>query len=273
MNFDFGLRGHDIADNFSDMCKLARENDIKKLQFAMAKTISDVNFDELGFDEEFAKKVDAGLKADNLDVSVLGCYINPVDTDSKAKEAQLLRFKNFLRYAKVFNAGGVGTETGSLGDIKSTRSDENYKRFLNDFEPVITLAEELDVNVYIEPVWHFTINSVDKMKRMIDDVKSKKLKVILDVSNITVVEDFVDPSETIEKAFDALGDDIRVIHYKDFIIADGKKSFAIAGTGDLDAKLIFKKISECSIAPDVILDETPLEHYRQSVENLRNIVL
>ena len=272
MNFDFGLRGHDIADNFSDMCRLARENDIRKLPFAMAKTISDINFDEFGFVEEFAKKVDAGLKEDNLDVPVLGCYINPVDTDSKAMETQLLRFKNFLRYAKIFNAGGVGTETGSVGDIQKTHSNENYMQFLRDFEPVIALAEELDVNVYIEPVWHFTINSVEKMKRMLDDVKSKNLKVILDVSNITVAEDYTAPSETIEKAFDILGDNIRVIHYKDFIIEDGKKSFAIAGTGDLDAKLMFKKISECSVAPEVILDETPLEHYRKSVESLKKFI-
>ena len=49
MDYEFGLRGHDIADNFEDMCKNAREAGINKLQFAMAKTMPDINFDKLGY--------------------------------------------------------------------------------------------------------------------------------------------------------------------------------------------------------------------------------
>ena len=36
MNIDYGMRAHDIAGNFSDMCKTAKEYGIKKLQFAPA---------------------------------------------------------------------------------------------------------------------------------------------------------------------------------------------------------------------------------------------
>ena len=218
MNYEFGLRGHDIADNFSDMCKKASEYNIKKLQFAMAKTISDTDFDKLGYDEQMAQKVAEGLREENLKVSVLGCYINPVDPDEKARNVSLLRFKNFLRYAKKFNALGVGTETGSAGDMKKTYSDENYKQFVNDFMSIADVAESLDVNILIEPVWGLTIHSVEKMKQMIDDVKSDKLNVILDVSNITVLENYGEQDRMIMSAFESFGDRIKVIHFKDFCI-------------------------------------------------------
>ena len=45
--YNFGLRGHDIADKFSDMCKNARENDVSLLQFALAKNCNDIDFDKI----------------------------------------------------------------------------------------------------------------------------------------------------------------------------------------------------------------------------------
>ena len=77
-NVSYGLRGHDIADSFDDMCRTAKEYGIENLQFALAKTVSSIDFDRIGYDKELSLKIKTELDKSNLYTAVLGCYINPV---------------------------------------------------------------------------------------------------------------------------------------------------------------------------------------------------
>ena len=61
MKYEFGLRGHDIGNNFEEMCENAKKYGVKNLQFAMARTCNDINFDEIGFDEKVANDIKAKL--------------------------------------------------------------------------------------------------------------------------------------------------------------------------------------------------------------------
>ena len=268
MNYEFGLRGHDIADNFEDMCKKAREAGINKLQFAMAKTMSDINFDELGYNPDLSAKVKEKLLEYNLHVSVLGCYINPVAKDKDFLNAQLTRFKYFLYYAKDFCADVIGTETGG-GSVEDSRSEERYRYFINNMLPIIREAERIGVIVGIEPVYNGTIYSPQRMKRMLDEVNSPALGVILDISNLTSAETRYMQRNMINDSFDLFGDRIKAIHLKDFSFSEDKKTFAVAGTGELLTELIFDRVSRLSNIPEIILDETPLSLYEKSIFSLK----
>lgn len=256
MEFDFGLRGHDIADNFEDICNIADENHISQLQFALAKTMNDIDFDKLGYDYQLSDMIKNRLKQCNLNVAVLGCYINPVNQDKTILEKDLKRFENFLYYAKDFNANVIGTETGMAGTIEYTRSEENYKQFLRNLIPLVTRAEELNLTIGIEPVLQYTIYSPIIMKRMIDDIKTENLGVILDVSNMMGIENRMEQHRIINQSFELFSDRIKIIHLKDFTFEKGKKKFAIAGTGELDIQYLFRKTEEYNVSCRVILDET-----------------
>ena len=54
--YRFGLRGHDAGNSFEEMCENAKKSGIKNLQFALAKTVSEINFDEVGYDADLSKK-------------------------------------------------------------------------------------------------------------------------------------------------------------------------------------------------------------------------
>lgn len=271
MKYEFGLRAHDIADNFEDMCENARKAGINKLQFAMAKTVKDVDFDEIGYKPEISEKIGKKLQEYNLHVSVLGCYINPVSKDKEFLETQLTRFRNFLYYAKDFCADVVGTETG-WGLIEQSHSDEWYNYLIENMRPIIKEAESLGVTVGIEPVYGGTIYSPQRMKQMLDEINSPALGVILDVSNLTAVETRHMQREMINDSFDLFGDKIKAIHLKDFSFCDDKKSFEIAGTGELMTGLIFERIKKLSHAPEIILDETHLSLYEKSLAALEKII-
>ncbi len=271
-NYKFGLRGHDIANNFDDMCRIAKETGVPNLQFALARTVNTVNFDEIGYDDALAKDIKSKLDAHNLSVSVLGCYINPIDQNPDSLKVQLKRFENFIRYAAAFDARVIGTETGSLGSLEATRSEENYQFLLSNLRPLVKVAEECGVTMAIEPVWQFTIYSVEVMKRLLDDINSDNLGVILDMSNITVAENLSEMDDTIRKAFNILGDKIHAVHVKDFIIDDEGKRFATTCEGQLNIKLLFECMNNLSVMPDIILDELRVTSYNTALENLNKIL-
>ncbi len=271
-NYKFGLRGHDIANNFDDMCRIAKETGVPNLQFALARTVNNINFDEIGYDDALAKKIKTQLDEHDLTVSVLGCYINPIDQNPDSLKVQLKRFENFIRYAAVFDARVIGTETGSLGSFDATRSEENYQFLLGNLRPLVKVAEECGVTMAIEPVWQFTIYSVEVMKRLLDDINSDNLAVILDMSNITVAENLHEQDDTINKAFDILGDKIYAVHIKDFTINGDEKKFATTCTGQLNIKLLFERMNGLKKLPDIILDELPVASYDTALENLKKIL-
>lgn len=279
-NFELGLRGHDIADSFSDMCTLANENNVTNLQFALAKTVSDVNFDAVGYDADLSKKIKTELDKHKLTVSVLGCYINPIAENEELQKSQLKRFENFIDYAKDFGATVIGTETGVLidpenphrVDIERTHSEETYQLFLNNLKPLVKKAEKLGVTIGIEPVWECPICTPKVLKRLIDDINSDNQEVILDISNMINLENYTKQREMIDEAFDLFGEKIRVIHLKDFTIDENGKKFAATGTGDLEIEHMFKRIDALKKKPEIILDCLPLAMYKETVERLKGII-
>lgn len=267
-NCYIGLRGHDIGADFGDMLKNADTFNVRNIQLAMTRTLTEYNFYEIGYDFEVAKKIKKALDDKGVNISVLSCYINPVERDEKVLERDLVLFENFIRYAKVFDAGVVGTETGFYKSMEVTRSEENYQFFLKNIRRLVKKAEKNNVVIGIEPVDLFTIHSPETMARLLSDVNSDNLAVILDLSNIITVENYECQHKILDSAFELLGDKIRVIHLKDFKIIDGKKKYTIAGTGDYDIEYLFSWIAKIGIKPDIILDETSLEHHEESVENI-----
>ncbi len=271
-NYSFGLRGHDIAGNFEGMCEKAKENKVELLQFALAKTCNDVDFDKIGYDRGISQKINEELIKNELSVAVLGCYINPVEIDENSRKIQIERFKNFICYAKDFNAGVIGTETGIAGTVEETHTDKVYGEFLNNMSPLVEKAEEMGVKIGIEPVWIYTIYSVDMMERMIRDMQSDSLAVILDISNMITAENHHTQDYMIQDAFDRLGDRIRTIHLKDYKFTEEGKRFTPAGTGLLNTKLIFENIKAMKNKPQIILDELPLALYSETVERIKRII-
>ncbi len=265
----FGLRGHDIGDSFDEMIEKAVSNGVEVLQLALAKTLADVDFYKIGYSKELSLKIKNALEENNISVSVLGCYINPVEQDAEGLEKNLVLFENFICYAKDFNAKVIGTETGCLDTLEATRSEENYQFFLKNLKRLVKKAEENDVVIGIEPVSIFTVYSPEIMARVLSDINSDNLAVIFDLSNIITVENFMEQHKIIDAAFDLPGNRIKVVHLKDFVIEDNKKKFATVGTGLYDIEYLFSKIKGLSEMPDIILDETLVEHYKESIKNIR----
>jgi sugar phosphate isomerase/epimerase len=153
------------------------------------------------------------------------------------------RIKGLARLAVVAKAAhdlGIPTVTLCTGSRDATdqwrhhpdnSSTDAWRDLIVSMHIAIETAERYNVNLGIEPELANVISGAEKAKRLIDECKSSRLKIILDAANLFESEHLNEQRRIISTAVDMLGPHIAMAHAKDRK-ADG--AFVAAGTGVLD---------------------------------------
>jgi sugar phosphate isomerase/epimerase len=102
---------------------------------------------------------------------------------------------------------------------------------LQEMERAVVLAEAHDVDLGIEPELANVVASPLLARRLIETLRSPRLKIVLDPANLFEIETDATRRALIAEAVDRLADRIAMAHAKDRR-ADG--GFTAAGTGVID---------------------------------------
>lgn len=246
-----GIRGHDVrAVGIKELSTKARENGIEYLQLVLEKSID--GFKTGDFTTEYAEKIKSELGESK--VAILGSYINPSNPDDDGLRVDIDKFKEKIKYASVLNPIAVGTETGIYKE-GMTDSEEAYQRVLSTMREVVAEAEKYGVNVGIEGVHFFVINSPRKMKRIIDDLNSDNVKVIFDPTNYLNVDNYTEQEAIFTELFELLADRICVLHVKDLFVENGCGRGVKPFEGVVNYEFIMKKIKEYNLDIPAICEE------------------
>ena len=250
-----GVRLHDVntglAPEMQTMearAEKARAEGFSCVHLAFSKVIGGVAFDDCALTEGLAMHTRRVFARCGLDVAVLGCYLNLAHPDpEKLKEIQS-RYYGHIRVAALMNAGVVGTETGAPNAAykmdANTHTPEALDAFIRGLAPVVECAEHYGVTVAIEPVWKHTVYDADRAVQVLRAIGSHNLRIILDPVNLLYPGNIDRREQVIGDAIEKLGDQVAVIHLKDFIPAgDDLKSIA-AGTGEMDYTRILRFMKE-----------------------------
>lgn len=108
---------------------------------------------------------------------------------------------------------------------------EAWRDLLKAMETAIAIADRYNVDLGIEPELANVVNSAAKARQLIDELKSPRLKIVLDPANLFEVASLDAQRATVSAAIDLLADRIAMAHAKDRT-ASGE--FATAGAGVLD---------------------------------------
>lgn len=95
------------------------------------------------------------------------------------------------------------------------------------------IAEDCGVTLALEPEVSNVIHSPKRARKLLDDVKSPRLKICMDGANVFHHGELPKMREILDEAFDLLGGDIVLAHAKD-LDHDGDAGHLAAGTGKLD---------------------------------------
>ena len=159
----------------------------------------------------------------------------------------------------------LGTSTITL--CTGTRDRENMWRqhpdnttpgawqdMLATMQNALEMAEERGVTLAFEPEINNVVDSAEKGRRLLDEMRSPRLKVIMDAANLFDADEparrLSRSAEILHEVFDLLGGDVVIAHAKDVRSLGG---FVAAGKGDLDYDLYLKHLVEAGFDGPLIL--------------------
>ena len=97
---------------------------------------------------------------------------------------------------------------------------------------MVRCAEETGAVLAVEPVWYHIISTPERAARMLEELPSDNLQIILDAVNLISPEQADRAEEIIKNAVSLLGDRVRILHMKDFVISpEGKMKACACGMG------------------------------------------
>ncbi len=113
-------------------------------------------------------------------------------------------------------------------------SPEAWRDLVVSMAEASGFAEEYDATLAFEV--SNVVDSARKARQLLDEIRSPRLKVVMDGANLYHAGEFPRMREILEEAFGLLGEDIALAHAKD-LDRDGEAGQLAAGTGLLDYDL------------------------------------
>lgn len=271
-----GIRLHDIKKApLEERLAIAKEQGFTCGHLALSKVITEYSVADAALTPGYAlylKRLFAGY---GLDVAVLGCYLNLGTPDQAQLKETQKRYLAHIRFASLLGAGVVGTETGAVNASYSfeerNHSEEALKIFINNVRPVVEYAEKMGVILAIEPVFKHIVCSPKRARRVLDEIGSPNLQIIFDPVNLLDISNYQQRGELFAEAMELLGEDIAVMHIKDFVVRDGQLLSVAAGTGEMDYSGIIRFLKEKKPYIHATLEDTVPENAVAAREHIQKL--
>lgn len=271
-----GIRLHDIKKApLEERLEIAKEQGFKCGHLALSKVISEFPTDNAALTPGLAMHLRKLFAKYDQDIAVLGCYLNLTNPNEETMKKTYERYFSNIRFASLLGAGVVGTETGAVNEEykfeERNHSEEALKTFIERVKPVVKCAEDFGVIFAIEPVYKHIVCNPKRARRVLDEIGSPNLQIIFDPVNLLDTCNYENREEIFAEAIDLLGDDIAMLHLKDFEVTDtGLKSVA-CGTGEMDYENILRFVKKKKPFMHATLENTVPENAVWAREYIQRI--
>ena len=271
-----GIRLHDIKKApLEERLAIANEQGFACGHLALAKVISEYPVNDGALTPGFALYLKKLFAKNELDVAVLGCYLNLANPNEESLAKIKRRYLTNIRFASLLGAGVVGTETGAVNEEykfeERNHSDEALDIFIQNVRPVVEYAEKMGVILAIEPVAKHIVCNPKRDRRVLDEIASPNLQIIFDPVNLLDHSNYQNREEIFAEAIDLLGEDIAMVHIKDFVVKDNELVSVAAGTGEMDYSQIIRFMKEKKPYIHATLENTVPENAVAAREYIQNL--
>lgn len=205
-------------------------------------------------DENLCEKIRENMGARNITMTALGGTYNMIHPDVQRRADGLRNLRVLAAACKRLGTSVITLCTGSRDPDNMWRrhpdndTPEAWDDLVVSMRQAIEVAEEYQVTLAFEPEVANVVDSAIKARRIIDQIGSPYLKVVMDGANIFHTGELPRMREILDEAFALLGDHIAFAHAKD-LDRDGEAGHLAAGKGLLDYDQYLSLLND--INPDV----------------------
>jgi sugar phosphate isomerase/epimerase len=216
---------------------------------------------------------ECGLKVTNLNSFTLfavgDTYLPSwIEPHEERRELRIQHTLRCLALADYFNCKNISVPPG--GPVANMTRKEAMSLFHQGLARVAPLAEELDINILVEPEPDLLMENTREFKEFINGVKSPAIGLNFDIGHFFCADE--DPSAAFEELFEWIGH----VHLED-IAATRVHNHLILGHGAVQLPEVFKTMIRLGYQGDVSLElypyvDTPDEAGRESLNYLRSLL-
>ena len=268
-----GIRLHDTKElPFEE-----RIADVHALGFAcghlaLSKVIKEFPTTDEALTPGLAMYIKKVFAKNQVDIAVLGCYLNLANPNPEQLKKAMNRYMAHVRFASWLGCGVVGTETGAPNEtysyVPECHGEEALQTFIGNLRPIVKYAEQMGVVMAIEPVWRHIVYNPGRARRVLDEIGSPNLQIILDPVNLLDISNYQDQEAIVEEAIEVLGPDVAMVHLKDYMPTEGKLEAMACGLGRMQYGTVLKFIKERKPCIHVTLENTTPENNRQARDHI-----
>ena len=271
-----GIRLHDIAKGtLPQRLGIAREQGFSCGHLALSKVMDEHSVADGALTPGFAMYLRKLFAEYDIDVAVLGCYLNLANPNPQALAETQEHYRAHIRFASLLGCGVVGTETGAPNEAyafeEACHSEEALETFIRNVTPVVRYAEQMGVILAIEPVYRHIVYNPARARKVLDAVASPNLQIILDPVNMLDISNYKRQGEIMEEALELLGKEVAVVHIKDFRIEDGVLQSVAAGTGEMDYSSLMRFMKKEKPFIHATLEDTLPENAEEARKHMQRL--
>ncbi len=263
-----GVRAHDLgSNNTKDIITLCNKYGIEGLQLVIKKT-----FPEQFMDDQFLSAQIEQFRAAGIQIFLLGSYFNMIHPDSKQLQIGIDTFKRNTQIAKANNISVIGSETGSVNGDEWTynclnHTVESRKKLSNTISQIMTGLEP--VNFLLEPVFDHVVYDHNITTEM---VELHNMSLTFDLVNVLNTENYQLYEQIFESYIKSFGTRIKLFHFKNFKIIDGKKVGCELDAGVIDYAKLLPLVDKYKLTMvPVIVEELEGEELFNSISYLKKL--
>lgn len=202
-----------------------------------------------GIDPALADRIGRAAAERGVAISAVSGTFNMIHPDPGVRRDGLRRLGEIFVACKKLRTSRVTLCTGTRDPENMWRrhplngTPEAWRDLLSTLHEALETAEENNVTLAFEPETGNVVDSAEKGRRLLSEMRSPRLKVVMDAANLFDAGDherrLSRSGAVLGEAFDLLGGDIVTAHAKDVTTSGAPVA---AGKGDLDYDLYLKHL-------------------------------
>ena len=209
-------------------------------------------------DQPACDRISGALRAREISMATLSGTFNMIHPDAGQRREGLQRLEVLAAVAPRLGTSVVSLCTGTRDAANMWRAHpdnstpEAWNDLLESITTAVKIADRYDVTLAVEPEVCNVVDSAPKARRLLDQIGSPRLKVIIDGANLFHAGELARQREILDRAFELLGPDIILAHAKD-LDRDGEAGQVAAGFGLLDYDHYLGLLEKIGFAGPLIL--------------------
>lgn len=184
--------------------------------------------------EAVARHVKADAISAGIRISALSGTFNMIHPDRSVRERGLVWLDAIASRCVTLETRTVSLCTGTRDPKNMWRGNpDNASRdawadLVETMRQALEIADRHRLHLVIEPEPANVVSDADRASRLLEEMASSRLKIVLDPANILAGDRGRSPEASLDHAFDLLGPQIILAHAKDL---NENGTFCAAGTG------------------------------------------